>query len=84
MKTLALRILVKNGVNEADQVHMPFFRSSSSLFVKGYLDRGHYNFFGLEKRHYYSHILKFATTILDSSQLCHGIRMKTTRVQLQV
>jgi hypothetical protein len=33
MKTLALRILVKNGVSEADQVLMPFFLSSSSLFV---------------------------------------------------
>jgi hypothetical protein len=33
MKTLDLRILVKNGVDEADQVQMPFFLSSSSLFV---------------------------------------------------
>jgi uncharacterized protein (UPF0210 family) len=33
MKTLALRILVKNGVDEADQVQMPFFFSSYSLFV---------------------------------------------------
>jgi hypothetical protein len=44
----------------------------------GYLDRGHYNFSGLEKCHYYSRILKFATTILDFPRICHGIRMKTT------
>jgi hypothetical protein len=33
MKTLALRILVKNGVSEADQVQKHFFLSSFSLFV---------------------------------------------------
>jgi hypothetical protein len=33
MKTLALRILVKIGVDEVDQVKTPFFLSSSSLFV---------------------------------------------------
>jgi hypothetical protein len=48
------------------------------------LDCGHYNFSGLEKHHYYSRILKFAITIVDFPQICHGIRMKTTQVQLQV
>jgi hypothetical protein len=33
MKILALRILVKIGVHQADQVQMTFFLSSSSLFV---------------------------------------------------
>jgi vesicle coat complex subunit len=32
-KILALRILVKIGVDQADQVQMTFFLSSSSLFV---------------------------------------------------
>jgi hypothetical protein len=34
MKTLALRILVKNRVSEAAQVQKPFFLSPPSLFVK--------------------------------------------------
>jgi vesicle coat complex subunit len=33
MKILALRILVKIGVHQADQVQMTFFLSSYSLFV---------------------------------------------------
>jgi vesicle coat complex subunit len=33
MKILTLRILVKIGVDQADQVQMTFFLSSSSLFV---------------------------------------------------
>jgi hypothetical protein len=33
MKILALRILVKIGVDQANQVQMTFFPSSSSLFV---------------------------------------------------
>jgi hypothetical protein len=33
MKILALRILVKIGVHQADQVQMTFFLSSFSLFV---------------------------------------------------
>jgi hypothetical protein len=52
--------------------------------MMGYLVPGHYNFSKLEKRHYYSRILKFAITILDFPRICHGIRMKTTRAQLQV
>jgi hypothetical protein len=55
-----------------------------AFWGKGYLYIGRYNFSSSEKRHYYSRILKFANTILHSSQICHGIRMKTTRVQLQV
>jgi hypothetical protein len=49
----------------------------------GYLVPGHYNFSKLEKRHYYSRILKFAITILDFPRICHGIRMKTIWAQLQ-
>jgi hypothetical protein len=51
---------------------------------KGYLVRDHYYLLKLEKRHYYSRILKFAITILDFPRICHGIRMKSTQVQLQV
>jgi hypothetical protein len=47
----------------------------------GYLVPGYYYFSKLEKRHYYSRILKFAITILDFPRICH---MKTTRAQLQV
>jgi hypothetical protein len=54
------------------------------FFSKGYLEPSHYNFPKLEKRHYYSRILKFAIAILDFPQICHRIRMKTTRAQLQV
>jgi hypothetical protein len=50
----------------------------------GYLEPSHYNFPKLEKRHYYSRILKFAIAILDFPQIYHKIRMKTTRAQLQV
>jgi hypothetical protein len=48
------------------------------------LEPSHYNFPKLEKRHYYSRILKFAIAILDFPQIYHKIRMKTTRAQLQV
>jgi hypothetical protein len=40
---------------------------------KGYLDRDHYNFSGLEKHHYYSRILKFPITILLLPNICHFI-----------
>jgi hypothetical protein len=49
----------------------------------GYLEPSYYNFPKLEKRHYYSRILKFAIAILDFPQICHEIRIKTTRTQLQ-
>jgi hypothetical protein len=48
------------------------------------LEPSHYNFLKLEKHHYYSRILKFVIAILDFPQICHEIRIKTTRAQLQV
>jgi hypothetical protein len=48
------------------------------------LDRVHYNFSGSEKRYCYSRILKFAITFLDFLQICHRIRVKVSRAQLQV
>jgi hypothetical protein len=50
---------------------------------KGYLVTGHYYFLELEKRHYYSRILKFVITIFNFPQICHKIRMKTSWSQLQ-
>jgi hypothetical protein len=49
-------------------------------FLRGYLVPSH----ELEKRHYYSCILKFAIAILNFPQICHRRRMKTTGAQLQV
>jgi hypothetical protein len=48
---------------------------------KGYLDQSHYNFSGLEKRHYNSRILKFAIIILCFPPKRHKIRMETTWTQ---
>jgi hypothetical protein len=68
---------------------MPFmlrgthFEAHGSHKKKGYLVPGYNYFPELEKRHYYSRILKFAITIFNFPQICHKIRMKTSRVQLQ-
>jgi hypothetical protein len=44
---------------------------------KSYLVLSHYNFPELEKRHYYSSILKFGTTILLLPDSCHFLRLPT-------
>jgi hypothetical protein len=58
-------------------------KSTTTSILKGYLVPGHYYFSELEKRHYYSRILKFSITIFNFPQICHKIRMKTSRAQLQ-
>jgi hypothetical protein len=50
---------------------------------KGYLVPSHYNFLELEKRHYYSSILKFATTIHLLPDFYHFIRLPGIRPHCQ-
>ena len=47
------------------------------------MDSCYYNFRCLEKRHYYSPILKHAIIIFRFPQICHRIRMDTAWAQLQ-
>jgi hypothetical protein len=58
--------------NELEKWYKHLFSSE-----KGYLVLSHYNFPKLEKRHYYSSILKFATTILLLPDSCHFLRLPT-------
>jgi hypothetical protein len=53
------------------------------LCILGYLVLSHYNFSELEKRHYYSSISKFATTILLLPDSRHFLRLPNVGPQCQ-